>query len=106
MNNDNKVETAIAGLNCWASYATVHSCLKLMAFLFYRDSESMLVAWCSCSLILNIKPIRLHQRHATLTDYRDKITMPRASDSYERNIMYQNDLYLRYKTRIFGPPVV
>ena len=21
MNNDNKVETAIAGLNCWASYA-------------------------------------------------------------------------------------
>ena len=22
MNNDNKVETAIAGLNCWASYAT------------------------------------------------------------------------------------
>ena len=24
MNNDNKVETAIAGLNCWASYATGH----------------------------------------------------------------------------------
>ena len=23
MNNDNKVETAKAGLNCWASYATV-----------------------------------------------------------------------------------
>ena len=23
MNNDNKVETAIAGLNYWASYATV-----------------------------------------------------------------------------------
>ena len=23
MNNDSKVETAIAGLNCWASYATV-----------------------------------------------------------------------------------
>ena len=22
MNNDNKVETAIAGLSCWASYAT------------------------------------------------------------------------------------
>ena len=22
MNNDNKVETAIAGLNCWANYAT------------------------------------------------------------------------------------
>ena len=22
MNNGNKVETAIAGLNCWASYAT------------------------------------------------------------------------------------
>ena len=22
MNNDNEVETAIAGLNCWASYAT------------------------------------------------------------------------------------
>ena len=22
MNNDNKVETAIAGLNCWATYAT------------------------------------------------------------------------------------
>ena len=22
MSNDNKVETAIAGLNCWASYAT------------------------------------------------------------------------------------
>ena len=22
MNNDNKVETEIAGLNCWASYAT------------------------------------------------------------------------------------
>ena len=24
MNNDNKVETAVAGLNCWASYATGH----------------------------------------------------------------------------------
>ena len=24
MNNDNKVETAIAGLNCWASYATAY----------------------------------------------------------------------------------
>ena len=24
MNNDNGVETAIAGLNCWASYATVY----------------------------------------------------------------------------------
>ena len=23
MNNDKKVETAVAGLNCWASYATV-----------------------------------------------------------------------------------
>ena len=22
MNNDNKVETAIAGLNCWATYTT------------------------------------------------------------------------------------
>ena len=22
MNNDNKVETAVAGLNCWASFAT------------------------------------------------------------------------------------
>ena len=26
MNNDNKVETAIAGLNCWASYATELIC--------------------------------------------------------------------------------
>ena len=43
----------------------------------------------------NIKPIRLHERHATLTDYRDKKTMPRASDSYERNIMHQTDPYLR-----------
>ena len=25
MNNDNKVETAIAGLNCWATYATVYT---------------------------------------------------------------------------------
>ena len=25
MNNDNKVETAIAELNCWASYATVYA---------------------------------------------------------------------------------
>ena len=33
--------------------------------------------WCKRGLI------RLHERHATLTDYRDKITMPRASDSYE-----------------------
>ena len=27
MNNDNKVETEIAGLNCWASYATGHNSL-------------------------------------------------------------------------------
>ena len=25
MNNDNKVETAIAGLNCWASCATAYN---------------------------------------------------------------------------------
>ena len=24
MNNDNKVETAMAGVNCWASYAVRH----------------------------------------------------------------------------------
>ena len=30
MNNDNKVETAIAGLNCWAdSYATADKCMLL-----------------------------------------------------------------------------
>ena len=29
MNNDNKVETAIAGLNCWASYATGHDYQKI-----------------------------------------------------------------------------
>ena len=29
MNNDNKVETAIAGLNCWASYATVSSDISI-----------------------------------------------------------------------------
>ena len=28
MNNDNKVETAIAGLNCWASYATASKHMK------------------------------------------------------------------------------
>ena len=28
MNNDNKVETAIAGLNCWASYATEYKSPK------------------------------------------------------------------------------
>ena len=28
MNNDNKVETAIAGLNCWASYATGNTCYE------------------------------------------------------------------------------
>ena len=26
MNNDNKVETATAGLNYWATYATVYKC--------------------------------------------------------------------------------
>ena len=30
-----------------------------------------------------------------LTNYGDKVTVPRASDSYERNIMHQFDLYLR-----------
>ena len=29
MNNDNKVETAIAGLNCWGSYAT-ECCIKFV----------------------------------------------------------------------------
>ena len=32
MNNDNKVKTAIAGLNCWASYATVQTCNNLCVF--------------------------------------------------------------------------
>ena len=34
MNNDNKVETAIAELNCWASYATVY------AYIFFRHSQN------------------------------------------------------------------
>ena len=29
MNNDNKVEAAIAGLNCWASYATDRDVLRV-----------------------------------------------------------------------------
>ena len=29
MNNDNEVETAIAGLNCWASYATAQLCIPI-----------------------------------------------------------------------------
>ena len=49
-----------------------------------------------------IKPIRLHERHATLTDHRDKITMSRASDSYKRKIMPQIDLQFKVKTRVFG----
>ena len=28
MNNNNKVETAMAGLNCWASYATADGRLQ------------------------------------------------------------------------------
>ena len=39
--------------------------------------------------------IILHERHATLIDYHDKITMPRASDSYESSIVHQIDLHLR-----------
>ena len=31
MNNDNKVKTAIAGLNCWASYATEKNTSKAFA---------------------------------------------------------------------------
>lgn len=54
----------------------------------------------------SIKPIRPHERHTTLTHYRDKITIPRGSDSYDRNIMHQTDLYLRQETPIFGPPMI
>ena len=34
MNNDNKVETAIAGLNCWTSYAAGHTyeCKMVLCF--------------------------------------------------------------------------
>ena len=35
MNNDNKVETAIAGLNCWVSYATVQD----YAYFLYREDK-------------------------------------------------------------------
>ena len=37
MNNDNKVETAIAGLNCWASCATGY---KLSFILVYEMTSS------------------------------------------------------------------
>ena len=36
MNNDNKVETAIAGLNCWANYATA-SCSYITINLFINS---------------------------------------------------------------------
>ena len=39
MNNDNKVETAIAGLNCWVSYATDST--KAIRFLAVDFHELM-----------------------------------------------------------------
>ena len=38
MNNDNKVETAIAGLNFWASYATV---FNLNINILFRTSDGV-----------------------------------------------------------------
>ena len=35
MNNDNKVETAIAGLNCWAGYATEYNCMDFAIIADY-----------------------------------------------------------------------
>ena len=35
MNDDNKVETAIAGQNCWASYATASKHMK-----YYLNTSS------------------------------------------------------------------
>ena len=32
MNNDNKVETAIAGLDCWPNYATENNSRRLFTF--------------------------------------------------------------------------
>ena len=47
MNNDNKVETVIAGLNCWASYATysswqIHDDLEVLLNNF---SDTVVVQW-------------------------------------------------------------
>ena len=46
--------------------------------------------------------VRPHKRHATLTDYRDKITIlptdnyeMNIADSYERNIVHKIDLHSR-----------
>ena len=38
MNNDTKVETAIAGLNCWASYATGSKHYKKIARYFVYNT--------------------------------------------------------------------
>ena len=40
MNNDNKVETAIAGLNCWASYATATECPLFFFFNYSVVTET------------------------------------------------------------------
>ena len=37
MNNDNNVETAIAGLNCWASYATVYEFVLRILCMYYMN---------------------------------------------------------------------
>ena len=41
MNNDNKVETAIAGLNCWAGYATEYNCMDFAIIADYSIYESI-----------------------------------------------------------------
>ena len=49
-----------------------------------------------------VKPISLHELHATLTDYCNKIaTMLRPLQSNEGNITHQIDLYIQGKRRGF-----
>ena len=62
MNNDNKVETAIAGLNCWARYATallrIHSSLVLIHDFVFRSLFLMLV-----QDVFYFKPFFYHISH-------------------------------------------
>ena len=57
MNNDNKVETAIAGLNCWASYATVRRfCLLVFDSRGFSAPEVFILSFefQLCAVLLSV----------------------------------------------------
>ena len=71
-------------VNKFYAQCSFHTCLSAI-LLFCRDSRSVSRDVC----------VVLHKRQATLTNYRDKITITLASEYYERSIMHKTVVYLR-----------